>query len=242
MTTINDTLHAVRARIALACERAGRPVDSVQLLAVSKTFGPQAVQAAYASGQRAFGENYIQEAVDKITALAALPLEWHCIGPIQSNKTKLVAEHFQWVHTVDRLKIAQRLSEQRPAHLPPLQVCIQVNVDGGPTKSGVAPQEAAALAKAVQQLPGLRLRGLMCIPEPAPDFEAALAVFTGAKALFDALVAQGFALDTLSMGMSADLDAAIAGGSTMVRVGSAIFGARPDSSSPPNSASAPAAP
>ena len=236
MTTIDDTLHAVRGRIARACDRAGRPVDSVQLLAVSKTFGPQAVQAAYAGGQRAFGENYIQEAVDKITALADLPLEWHCIGPIQSNKTKLVAEHFQWVHTVDRLKIAQRLSEQRPAHLPPLQVCIQVNVDGGPTKSGLAPQEAAALAQAVQQLPGLRLRGLMCIPEPAPDFEAALAVFTGAKALFDALVARGFALDTLSMGMSADLDAAIAGGSTMVRVGSAIFGARPkppDSGSPP---------
>lgn len=242
MTTIHDKLHAVRARIALASERAGRPVDSVQLLAVSKTFGPQSVQMAYASGQRAFGENYIQEAVDKITALAGLPLEWHCIGPIQSNKTKLVAEHFQWVHTVDRLKIAQRLSEQRPAHLPPLQVCIQVNVDGGPTKSGVAPQEAAALAQAVQHLPGLQLRGLMCIPEPAPDFEAALAVFTGAKALFDALVAQGFALDTLSMGMSADLDAAIAGGSTMVRVGSAIFGARPNSSGPPNSPTAPAAP
>ena len=235
MTTIDDNLRAVRARIAKACDRAGRPVDSVQLLAVSKTFGPAAVQSAFEAGQHAFGENYIQEAVDKITALAALPLEWHCIGPIQSNKTKLVAEHFQWAHTVDRLKIAQRLSEQRPAHLAPLQVCIQVNVDGGPTKSGVAPHEAAALAQAVQQLPRLRLRGLMCIPEPAPDFEAALAVFTGAKALFDALVAQGFALDTLSMGMSADMEPAIAGGSTMVRVGSAIFGERtkPPGSPPP---------
>lgn len=233
---IAQNLAQVHTDIAAACEAAGRLADSVQLLAVSKTWGPEAVRAAHAAGQTAFGENYIQEAVEKMAALRDLPLQWHCIGPIQSNKTKLVAEHFQWVHTVDRLKIAQRLSEQRPAHLPPLQVCIQVNVDGGPTKSGLAPQEAAALAQAVQQLPGLRLRGLMCIPEPAPDFEAALAVFTGAKALFDALVARGFALDTLSMGMSADLDAAIAGGSTMVRVGSAIFGARPkppDSGSPP---------
>ena len=171
-------------------------------------------------------KDLIQEAVDKITALSALPIEWHCIGPIQSNKTRLVAEHFQWVHTVDRLKIAQRLSDQRPAHLPPLQVCIQVNVDGGPTKSGVLPAEAAALALAVRALPRLQLRGIMCIPEPAPDFVAARAVFMSAKAIFDAIVEQGVPLDTLSMGMSGDLDAAIAGGSTMVRVGSAIFGAR----------------
>lgn len=223
---IADNLHAVRTRIAQACTAAGRPVDAVQLLAVSKTFGPDAVQQAFDAGQRAFGENYIQEAVEKITALAALPIEWHCIGPIQSNKTRLVAEHFQWAHTVDRLKIAQRLSEQRPAHLPPLQVCVQVNVDGGPTKSGVVPAEALALARAVAQLPCLRLRGLMCIPEPAPDLVAACAVFTRARGLFDALNAAGLGLDTLSMGMSADVDAAVASGSTQVRVGSAIFGAR----------------
>jgi len=228
---IADNLHAVTERIAQACASAERAAGSVQLLAVSKTFGPDAVQQAFDAGQRAFGENYIQEAVDKITALSALPIEWHCIGPIQSNKTRLVAEHFQWVHTVDRLKIAQRLSDQRPAHLPPLQVCIQVNVDGGPTKSGVLPAEAAALALAVRVLPRLQLRGIMCIPEPAPDFVAARAVFMSAKALFDAMVAGGLPLDTLSMGMSGDLDAAVAGGSTMVRVGSAIFGARPSPAS-----------
>ncbi len=226
MTMIADNLHAVRARIAQACTQAGRPVDAVQLLAVSKTFGPDAVQQAFDAGQCAFGENYIQEAVEKIAALAELPIAWHCIGPIQSNKTRLVAEHFQWAHTVDRLKIAQRLSEQRPAHLPPLQVCIQVNVDGGPTKSGVLPDEALALARAVAALPRLQLRGLMCIPEPAPDFVAACAVFTRARGLFDALNGVGLALDTLSMGMSADVDAAVASGSTLVRVGSAIFGAR----------------
>lgn len=230
MTTIANNLQQVMGRIAQACQAAGRDPAQVGLLAVSKTFGADAVLEAVAAGQRAFGENYIQEGVDKIAAVrAALPgaaLQWHCIGPIQSNKTRLVAEHFQWVHTVDRLKIAQRLSEQRPAHLPPLQVCIQVNVDGGPTKSGVAPQEAAALAAAVAALPRLQLRGIMCIPEPAPDFVAARAVFMSAKAVFDAVKAQGLPLDTLSMGMSGDLDAAIAGGSTMVRVGSAIFGAR----------------
>lgn len=226
MTMIADNLHAVRARIAQACTQAGRPVDAVQLLAVSKTFGPEAVQQAFDAGQRAFGENYIQEAVEKIATLAHLPLEWHCIGPIQSNKTRLVAEHFQWAHTVDRLKIAQRLSEQRPAHLPPLQVCIQVNVDGGSTKSGVLPEEALALARAVAALPRLQLRGLMCIPEPAPDFVAACAVFTRVRGLFDAINAAGLTLDTLSMGMSADVDAAVASGSTLVRVGSAIFGAR----------------
>jgi len=198
----------------------------VTLLAVSKTFAADAVQAAFAAGQTDFGENYIQEAVDKITQLRHLPLVWHCIGPIQSNKTRLVAEHFDWVHTVDRLKIAQRLSEQRPAHLPPLQVCIQVNVDGGATKSGVAPDAALALAQTVASLPHMRLRGLMCIPEPAADFVAACAVFTRARDLFDAFNVAGLALDTLSMGMSADLEAAIASGSTLVRVGSAIFGRR----------------
>lgn len=223
---IAENLQRVHTRITQACLGAGRPSGSVQLLAVSKTFGAEAVAQAHAGGQIAFGENYIQEAVGKITALAHLPLEWHCIGPIQSNKTRLVAEHFQWVHTVDRLKIAQRLSEQRPSHLPPLNICIQVNVDGGDTKSGVLPQEALALAQAVALLPHLKLRGLMCIPEPAPDFIASLAVFTGAKGLFDAICEGGVQLDTLSMGMSADLEAAVHGGSTMVRVGSAIFGAR----------------
>jgi pyridoxal phosphate enzyme (YggS family) len=158
--------------------------------------------------------------------LTDLPLEWHCIGPIQSNKTRLVAGHFGWVHSVDRLKIAQRLSEQRPAHLPPLQVCIQVNIDGGPTKAGVAPDDALALAQAVATLPRLALRGIMTIPEPAIDFVAACAVHARARALFDALNAAGLGLDTLSMGMTADLEAAIASGSTLVRVGTAIFGGR----------------
>jgi PLP dependent protein len=226
MTMIADNLHQVRARIAQACQQAGRSPDAVALLAVSKTMGPDAVRTAFAAGQTAFGENYIQEAVDKITALQDLALEWHCIGPIQSNKTRLVAQHFDWVHSVDRLKIAQRLSEQRPPGLPPLQVCIQVNIDGGPTKAGVAPAETPALAHAVAQLPNLRLRGLMTIPEPAPDFVAACAVHTRAKALFDALNVEGLVLDTLSMGMTADLEAAVACGSTLVRVGTAIFGGR----------------
>lgn len=226
MTMIADNLHCIHTRIAQACQRADRPPSAVSLLAVSKTFGTDAVMQAHAAGQTAFGENYLQEAVGKITALADLPLEWHCIGPIQSNKTRLVAEHFQWVHTIDRLKIAQRLSEQRPSHLAPLQVCIQVNVDGGANKSGVAPDEVLALAQAVAALPRLRLRGLMCIPEPAPDFVAECAVFTRARGLFEQLNANGAGLDTLSMGMSADLEAAIASGSTMVRVGSAIFGQR----------------
>jgi hypothetical protein len=226
MTMIAENLHHVQTRIARACAQADRAVGSVALLAVSKTFGADAVAQAHAAGQTAFGENYIQEAVDKIQTLRHLPLEWHCIGPIQSNKTRLVAEHFDWVHTIDRLKIAQRLSEQRPAHLAPLQVCIQVNVDGGASKSGVATSEAMALAHAVATLPHLQLRGLMCIPEPAPDFVAACAVFTRATALFDTMRAAGMPLDTLSMGMSGDLEAAIASGSTMVRVGSAIFGGR----------------
>ncbi len=200
------------------------------MLAVSKTFGPEAVAQAVAAGQRAFGENYIQEGVEKILALRAshsdAALQWHCIGPVQRNKPRLVAAHFDWVQSVDRLKIAQRLSEQRPLDLPPLQVCLQVNVDGGPTKSGVTPAELPALAEAVAQLPHLKLRGLMCIPEPVEGFEAQRAVFAQAKALLDRLNAQGLALDTLSMGMSDDLDAAIAAGSTLVRVGRAIFGSR----------------
>ena len=226
MTTIPGNLQHVRSRIATACQRAGRGVEEVTLLAVSKTFGADAVRAAAAAGQRAFGENYIQEGVEKIAALRDLGLMWHCIGPIQSNKTRLVAEHFDWVHTVDRLKIAERLSAQRPADRPPLNVCIQVNIDGGANKSGVAPGEALALARAVAALPQLKLRGLMSIPEIAPDFEAARAVHAGARALFDQLNADGLGLDTLSMGMSDDLEAAIAAGSTMVRIGTAIFGSR----------------
>jgi pyridoxal phosphate enzyme (YggS family) len=227
MTMIAENLHHVETRIAQACAQAGRDRDAVTLLAVSKTFGADAVTQAHAAGQTAFGENYIQEAVEKIQTLGHLPLEWHCIGPVQSNKTRLVAEHFHWVHTVDRLKIAQRLSEQRPAHLAPLQVCIQVNVDGGASKSGVPASEAMALAQAVAALPRLRIRGIMCIPEPAPDFIASCSVFAGARALFDGMRLAGLPLDTLSMGMSGDLEAAIASGSTMVRVGSAVFGLRP---------------
>ena len=226
MTVIATQLQAVRARIAAACHAAGRDPSSVQLLAVSKTFGAEAVRAAHAAGQTAFGENYIQEAVDKMAALADLSLQWHCIGPIQSNKTRLVAEHFAWAQTVDRLKIAQRLHEQRPPELAPLQVCLQVNVDGGATKSGVAPAELSALAQAVAALPRLQLRGLMCIPDPQPDAAAMQAVFLRARALYEQLRSEGHALDTLSMGMSGDLEAAIHAGSTLVRVGTAIFGGR----------------
>ena len=226
MLEIETNLQSIWLRMAQACEAAGRDPASVRLLAVSKTFAAQAVAQAHAAGQCDFGENYIQEGVEKIQALAHLPLVWHCIGPIQSNKTRLVAEHFDWVHSVDRLKIAQRLSEQRPAARGPLQVCMQVNVDGGPTKAGVPPEQAAELASQIASLPGLRLRGIMSIPEPAPDFASALAVHQRSLAVYEALQAEGFGLDTLSLGMSADLEAAIQAGSTMVRVGSAIFGAR----------------
>ena len=229
MTMIDDKLQNVRARIAQACRQAGRAPESVTLLAVSKTFGAEDVVQAHAAGQTAFGENYIQEAVAKIIALRQLPLVWHCIGPVQSNKTRLVAEHFDWVHTIDRLKIAQRLSEQRPPALPPLQVCIQINVDGGTSKSGVPPAQALELARSVTALPNVRLRGVMSIPEPATDFIAACAVFARVRAVFDALNAEGLGLDTLSMGMSADMEAAIHEGSTLVRVGTAIFGGRPKS-------------
>jgi len=230
MATISHNLQRVHARIQQACAQSGRSSDAVELLAVSKTFGAESVQDAYRAGQRAFGENYVQEGVDKILAAQALGLaglQWHCIGPLQSNKTRPVAEHFDWVHTVDRLKIAERLSAQRPDDLPPLNVCVQVNVDGGPNKAGVAPDELLALVQGVAGLPRLRLRGLMCIPEPAPDFDAAVAVFARARALFDALQQAGLAVDTLSMGMSDDLEAAVVAGSTLVRVGSAIFGQRP---------------
>ncbi len=233
MTTIEGNLHTVQSRVSRACSQAGRDVNEVTLLAVSKTFGPDAVRQAQAAGQRAFGENYVQEGVEKILALRESPasstIEWHCIGPLQSNKTRLVASHFDWVQSVDRLKIAERLSEQRPADLMPLQVCIQVNVDGGATKSGVSPEALPALARDVSQLPRLRLRGLMCIPEPTNDEEVQRAVFLRARALWNDLRAAGHEIDTLSMGMSDDLEAAISAGSTLVRVGRSIFGSRPAS-------------
>ncbi len=236
---ISDNLQQVHVRIAAACAKAGRPVNDVTLLAVSKTFGADAVQAAFDVGQQDFGENYIQEAVDKITLLRHLPITWHCIGPIQSNKTRLVAENFDWVHSVDRLKIAERLNDQRPVHLPPLQVCIQVNIDGEATKSGVAPADVAALVAQVALLPRLQLRGLMCIPQNTTDLVALNLSFTWARAIFNQINGEKLpisskinpevnflTLDTLSMGMTADLEAAIACGSTMVRVGTAIFGVR----------------
>ena len=242
MTTIAHHLRLVHDRIHAACLASGRDPASVRLLAVSKTFGAGAVAEAMAAGQTAFGENYIAEGVDKIETLRqwppnsaeggstlAAPLEWHCIGPVQSNKTRLVAEHFDWVQSVDRLKIAQRLSEQRPAELPPLQVCLQINIDGGANKSGVAPEAALALAREVAQLPHLVLRGLMAIPEPAINFVAACALHASAKAIFDQINTAGVLpqpMDTLSLGMTADLEAAIHAGSTMVRVGTAIFGGR----------------
>ena len=242
MTTIAHHLRLVQNRIHAACLASGRDPASVRLVAVSKTFDARAVIEAALAGQSAFGENYIAEGVDKIQALrraqtgeasqseAAIgALEWHCIGPIQSNKTRLVAEHFDWVQSVDRLKIAQRLSEQRPAGLGPLQICLQVNIDGGPNKSGLAPGNVQELAEQVAKLPRLVLRGLMAIPEPAIDFIAACAVHASAKALFDQINASGtlaVPMDTLSLGMTADLEAAIHAGSTMVRVGTAIFGGR----------------
>jgi pyridoxal phosphate enzyme (YggS family) len=227
---LRDNLHAVQARIAAACAASARSANRVQLLAVSKTFSADDVRQVAASGQRDFGENYIQEGVDKITALQDIQpaLVWHCIGPIQSNKTKLVAEHFDWAHTVDRLKIAQRLSDQRPAHLAPLNVCLQVNIDGGETKSGIASADVLALAAEVAKLPRLALRGLMTIPDPVEGFDAQVALHAKARALFDevktALNLPQF--DTLSMGMTGDLEAAVHAGSTMVRVGTAIFGVR----------------
>ncbi|MBL0423258.1 YggS family pyridoxal phosphate-dependent enzyme [Ramlibacter sp. AW1] len=226
MTSIAANLQRVRERIGLACAAAQRDPREVALLAVSKTQPASAVREAAAAGQRAFGENYVQEGVDKQRELAGLGLQWHCIGPLQSNKTRQVAEHFDWVHGVDRLRIAQRLSQQRPDSLPALNVCIQVNLEDAPTKSGVTGAEALALARDVAGLPRLALRGIMHIPEPAADFERQKAVHLRARALFDDLRAAGFELDTLSMGMSDDLEAAIAAGSTLVRVGTAIFGER----------------
>ncbi len=226
MTTIEKALQAVQSRIARAAAQCGRDPAGITLLAVSKGFGPEAIRAAHACGQRAFGESYVQEALNKMAALSDLDIEWHFIGPIQSNKTRPIAEHFAWVHGVDREKIARRLSEQRPEGLPPLNVCIQVNLSGESTKSGVAPEAVPPLAQVVAQLPRLRLRGLMAIPEPTEDFALQRARFRELRQLEERLVAQGLPLDTLSMGMSADLEAAILEGATLVRVGSAIFGER----------------
>jgi PLP dependent protein len=226
MTTISTNLQAVHARIAAACKAVGRAPQEVRLLAVSKTWPAEDVRAAVACGQGAFGENYVQEGVSKIEALADLDLEWHFIGPLQSNKTRQVAESFDWVHTIDRLKIAERLSSQRPVDLAPLQVCIQVNVSGEASKSGVAPEMAVELAQAVARLPHIRLRGLMAIPEPTEDEAKLAAQFRILRSLQEELTAGGLPLDTLSMGMSHDLETAIAAGATVVRIGTAIFGAR----------------
>ena len=234
MTTIAARLDAVRARIAAAARHAGREPADVTLLAVSKTWPAEAVREAAAAGQRAFGENYVQEGVDKVEALRALDLEWHFIGPLQSNKTRPVANAFDWVHGIDRLRIAERLSAQRDVHLPPLNVCIQVNVSGEDSKSGVAPAEAGALAHAVAALPRLRLRGLMCIPEPSADEAVLRARFAVLRGLRDELRSAGRVLDTLSMGMSHDLEPAIAEGASIVRVGTAIFGERPRPASTPS--------
>jgi len=226
MTAILSNLQVIRLAIAQAAQAVQRDPAGVMLLAVSKTFPAEAVREAYAAGQCAFGENYVQEALDKIEALRDLPLEWHFIGPIQSNKTRVIAEGFSWVHSVDRLKIAQRLSEQRPAHLPPLNICLQVNVSGEDSKSGVTPDEVETLALQVAQLSKLKLRGLMAIPAPADDPAAQRLPFAQMNGILQQLNAHGLQLDTLSMGMSHDYPAAIAEGATIVRVGTAIFGVR----------------
>ncbi|MDP9901274.1 YggS family pyridoxal phosphate-dependent enzyme [Variovorax ginsengisoli] len=241
MTTISAQLMRIHERIAAACVAAGRAPGAVRLLAVSKTFGADAVREAFDAGQTAFGENYVQEGIEKIAALADLRarIQWHMIGPLQSNKTRVVAEQFDWVHSVDRLKIAERLSAQRPAGLAPLQLCLQVNISGEASKSGVPPADVADVARAVAALPHVVLRGLMAIPEPADTLDAQRAPHRALCELFVALNARGLALDTLSIGMSADLEAAVREGATMVRIGSAIFGARalrPVPSTPPAAA------
>lgn len=220
----------IHERISAACAKAQRTPDSVQLLAVSKTFALADILEFHACGQTSFGENYLQEALDKITQLADHPnaptIDWHFIGPIQSNKTRAIAENFQWVHSIDRLKTAQRLSSQRPAQHPPLNVLIQINTSGEASKSGVSRQEAIELCSAVSKLSGLQLRGLMAIPSNTNEHETLKTEFLQCKSVFDQLNAQGLKLDTLSMGMSADLELAIECGSTCVRVGSALFGSR----------------
>jgi pyridoxal phosphate enzyme (YggS family) len=228
MAMIADNIQQVHARVARACVLTSRPVESVTLLVVSKTFGAESVREAVAAGERRFGENYVAEGVEKIAALADLRggIEWHLIGPLQSNKTRVAAEQFDWVHSVDRLKIAQRLADQRPAHLPPLQICLQVNISGEASKSGLPINDVLAVALEVDALPRIRLRGLMAIPEPAADVESQRTPHRRLRELLGTLQAEGLAVDTLSMGMSADLEAAIAEGATMVRIGTAIFGKR----------------
>lgn len=226
MSGLSGRLQNLVSRIARAASDAGRDPAGIRLLAVSKTWPADSVREAAAAGQHAFGENYVQEGVAKVEALADLGLEWHFIGPLQSNKTRPVANSFAWVHSIDRLKIAQRLSEQRDVFLPPLQVCIQVNVSGEESKSGVSPTELPELARAVAALPRLKLRGLMTIPEPTSDVALQRERFATLRRLMAQLRADGLDLDTLSMGMSDDLEAAIAEGATMVRVGTAIFGSR----------------
>lgn len=226
MTTIASNLQVVRAAMVAAAEMAGRAVDEVCLLAVSKTFSADAVREAYQAGQTRFAESYLQEALEKMALLQDLDIEWHFIGPIQSNKTRLIAENFGWVHSVDRLKIAERLSAQRPAHLPPLQLCVQVNISNEASKSGVLPAEAAELAAAIARLPNLQLRGLMAVPKPSNDVSIQRDAFARLRELCEQLKRQGLPFDTLSMGMSDDFAAAIAEGATMIRVGSAIFGKR----------------
>ncbi|MES2935753.1 MAG: YggS family pyridoxal phosphate-dependent enzyme [Pseudomonadota bacterium] len=233
MSAIPQNLQAVRDRIAIAAQSAGRSPDQVLLLAVSKTFGADAVLEALQAGQYAFGENYLQEALDKMATVAAAlpgnlkaPPQWHFIGPIQSNKTRHISEHFDWVHTVERIKIAQRLSDQRPSTLPPLQICLQVNISAEASKSGIEPDQLSALAHAVSVLPRLRLRGLMAIPEASQNLAQQAQTFRQLALLLERLRQDGLELDTLSMGMSADMTAAIAEGATIVRIGSAIFGER----------------
>lgn len=224
--SLSSRLSQVQSRLRAACAAAGRADDAVALLAVSKTFPAADIRDLFALGQRAFGENYVQELLQKCEALADLAVEWHFIGPLQSNKTRVVAERAHWVHSVDRPKIAERLSAQRPDGLPPLNICVQVNVSGEDSKSGCAPEEALSLARAAAAMPRLRLRGLMCIPEPTEDAAKLAAQFAVLRRLRDQLNAEGLALDTLSMGMSADLELAVSEGATLVRVGSAIFGNR----------------
>jgi pyridoxal phosphate enzyme (YggS family) len=226
MSSIESNLQVVRARIAAAARAAGREPGDIALLAVSKTFAAEQVRAAYAAGQREFGENYAQEAMEKIDALAALPIIWHFIGPVQSNKTRSIAQHFDWVHSVASEKIGRRLAEARPAGLDSLNICLQVNVSGEASKSGVAPEQARPLAEALRALPRLRLRGLMALPEPSADIALQRRRFAGLRILREQLNAAGFGLDTLSMGMSQDLEAAVMEGATIVRVGTAIFGER----------------
>ena len=226
MTTIASNLQAVRAGMIAASVSAGRAANDISLLAVSKTFPAAALREACQAGQTRFAESYVQEAMDKIAQLHGLPIEWHFIGPIQSNKTRLIAEHFAWVHSVDRLKIAERLSAQRPVHLPPLQLCLQVNISNEASKSGVMPDQVSDLAQEIVKLPNVTLRGLMAVPAPGDDVSVQRASFAQLRELQDQLNRQGLQLDTLSMGMSDDFAVAIAEGATMVRVGSAIFGNR----------------